>query len=61
MSNPGEADPCDRPQKFMKGHYKSFIEQAMWRPIPAIGQNLPSSHVLLAFSTDLMSSNHDGR
>jgi hypothetical protein len=23
----------------MEENYKTFIEQAMWRPIPAIGQN----------------------
>ena len=41
MGKPGEADPCDRPQKFTKGTYKTFNEQATWRPIPAIGQNYP--------------------
>ena len=29
------------PKKIMKGHYKTFTEQATWRPIPAIGQNYP--------------------
>ena len=65
MSKWGEADLCDRPQKFMKEHYRTF-SQWIWRPIPAIGQNylhhmfcLCSAPIYWAAATSADESQHE--
>jgi hypothetical protein len=52
MDKHGDADPGDRPQGFMEEHCKTFIEQATWRPIPAIGQNYPHHTFCLGSAFD---------
>ena len=55
MSKRGEADPWDRPPKIYEGTLQNLhLSESIWRPIPAIGQNLSSPHVLLVFNVDLL-------